>query len=351
MATTSDKRIVLVTGGGGFLGGAIIRSLVHEGETVRSFSRHRYPQLDALCVEQVQGDLCDPGAVARACRGVEAVFHTAAKAGVWGSYPEYYQPNVVGTRNLIQACREGGVQRLVHTSSPSVVFDGKDMEGADESAPYPSVFHTHYPRTKAMAEQMVLEAAAQGMPAIVLRPHLIWGPGDTHLVPRIIARARRLRQIGDGTNKVDTIFIDNAAHAHLLAEKRLEASPQLSGRVYFISQDQPIALWEMINRILAAAGLPPVTRTVSPATAFAAGALCEGFYKILRIRREPPMTRFVARELATAHWFNIQAAKTDLGYEPVVSTQEGLMRLARWLRRESLPPTGSTSVGRLDRNL
>jgi nucleoside-diphosphate-sugar epimerase len=333
MKPPCNSRIVLVTGGGGFLGGAIIRFLVRKGETVRSFSRQRYPQLEDLGVEQMQGDLSDPEAVSRACRGVEAVFHTAAKAGVWGSYQEYYQPNVAGTRNLIRACRETGVQRLIHTSSPSVVFHGKDMEGVDESAPYSAVFHTNYPRTKAMAEKMVLEAASRGLPAIALRPHLIWGPGDGHFAPRIIARAKRLRQIGDGTNKVDTIYIDNAAHAHLLAEARLKADPLLSGRVYFISQDQPIALWEMINRILAAGGRPPVTKTISPKVAFGVGALCEGIYKALRIRREPPMTRFVARELATSHWFNIQAAKTDLGYTPTVSTEEGLRRLGEWLRR------------------
>jgi 2-alkyl-3-oxoalkanoate reductase len=350
MASTSDNRVVLVTGGGGFLGGAIIASLVAKGETVRSFSRGRYPQLDALGVEQVQGDLCDAEAVARACRGVEAVFHTAARAGVWGSYQAYYRPNVEGTRNLIKACRQGGVQRLIHTSSPSVVFNGRDMAGVDESVPYPAAFHANYPRTKAIAEQMVLEAAARGLRAVALRPHLIWGPGDTHLTPRILARAKRLRQIGDGANMVDTIYIDNAAHAHLLAEKRLKADPLLSGRVYFISQDQPIALWEMINHILAAGGLPPVTRTVSPAVAFAIGAFCEGLFKILHIRREPPMTRFVAKELATSHWFNIQAAKTDLGYAPLVSTEEGLERLARWIQQELLPMTRSAPVGLLDRN-
>jgi nucleoside-diphosphate-sugar epimerase len=337
MVSTPDNRLVLVTGGGGFLGGAIIRSLVENGETIRSFSRRRYPQLDNLGVEQVQGDLANPDAVAKACHGVEAVFHTAAKAGVWGSYQEYYQPNVVGTRNLIRACRDAGVQRLIHTSSPSVVFHGRDMEGVDESAPYPAAFHAPYPRTKAMAEQIVLEAAAQGLPTIALRPHLIWGPGDTHLVPRIIARARRLRRIGDGSNLVDTIYIDNAAHAHLLAEKCLRADPRLSGRVYFISQDQPIALWEMIDHILAAGGRPPVTRTISPAVASGIGTLCEGIYKLFRIRREPPMTRFVARELATSHWFDIQAAKTDLGYAPLISMEEGLKRLSRWIRHELTP--------------
>ncbi len=333
-----NKPTVLVTGGGGFLGGAILRRLIGKGEAVRSFSRARYARLEAWGVEQVQGDLCDLSAVTKACRDVEAVFHVAAKPGVWGSYQDFYRPNVLGTENIIAACRQCGVQRLIYTSSPSVVFDGGNIDGADESAPYPVSFHAHYPRTKAWAERKVLEAAAEGLAAIALRPHLIWGPGDTHLAPRIIARAHRLRQVGDGRNMVDTIYVDNAAHAHVLAEECLKRKPHLSGRVYFISQDQPIALWEMINRILAAGGKPPVTKTISPAMAYMIGALCEGVYGLLGLRREPPMTRFVARELATSHWFNIQAAKTDLGYSPIVSIDEGLKHLAEWLRtQQGLP--------------
>ncbi len=331
----TGKRIILVTGGGGFLGAAIVRRLKENGETLRSFSRTRYPHLDLLGVDQVQGDLYDLSAVTRACQNVSVVFHAAAKPGVWGTYQDFYRPNVIGTQNIIEACKQCGVRRLIYTSSPSVVFDGRDMEGVDESTPYPAVFHTHYPRTKALAEQQVIQAAADGLPAIILRPHLIWGPGDTHLAPRIIARAHRLRQVGDGTNKVDTIYIDNAAHAHVLAEESLKRNPHLSGRVYFISQDEPIALWKMINHILAAGGKPPVTRTISPAAAYLAGVLCESLFGLLRLRREPPMTRFVARELATSHWFNIQASKTDLGYIPLVSTAEGLKRLAGWLQANS----------------
>jgi nucleoside-diphosphate-sugar epimerase len=333
---TTGKRTVLVTGGGGFLGSAIVRRLIARGETVRSFSRIRYAQLDAWGVEQVQGDLDDLSAVTKACRNVEAVFHVAAKPGVWGTYQDFYRPNVLGTEHVIEACRQCGVQRLIYTSSPSVVFDGGNMAGVDESAPYPQSFHAHYPRTKATAERMVLRAAAEGLAVVALRPHLIWGPGDPHLAPRIIARAHRLRQVGDGSNKVDTIYVDNAAYAHVLAEECLATKPHLSGRVYFISQDQPIALWEMINLILAAGGKPPVTKTISPVAAYLAGALCEGLYGLLRLRREPPMTRFVAKELATSNWFNIQAAKTDLGYAPIVSTEEGLKRLAEWLQAKEV---------------
>lgn len=330
------KRILLVTGGGGFLGGAIVRFLISEGEKVRSFSRNHYSELEALGVEQVQGDLSDLNAVTSACQEVEAVFHVAAKPGVWGRYEAFYQPNVVGTENIIHACKSCGVQRLIYTSSPSVVFDGNDMEGVDETIPYPSAFHAPYPQTKAVAEYKVLEAAKTGLPAIALRPHLIWGPGDNHLVPRIIQRAHRLRQIGDGSNLVDTIYIDNAAWAHVLAEKKLRSNPELSGRIYFISQDEPIALWEMINRILAAGGKPPVTRRISPGAAQKVGFILEVIYKLFNVKTEPPITRFVAKELATSHWFNIQAAKTDLGYKPIVSTDEGLKRLAVWLKNHPM---------------
>jgi nucleoside-diphosphate-sugar epimerase len=214
-----------------------------------------------------------------------------------------------------------------------VVFDGRDIEGADESLPYATHFEGPYPETKALAEQVVLAAARQNLPAIALRPHLIWGPGGFHLVERILARAQRLRLIGDGLNKVDTIYVDNAAWAHILAEKRLKEDPSLSGRVYFISQDQPIAFSEMLDNILAAGGLAPVSRRISPAMAHFIATLGEGVYKLLRIQAEPPLTRFQANAMAKAHWFDISAAKRDLGYAPVVSTEEGFRRLAQWLER------------------
>ncbi len=318
---------ILVTGGGGFLGGAIVRKLIRRGCTVRTFSRRSYSGLTALGVEQIAGDLNDPAAVERACRGVEVVFHTAARAGVWGDLPDYFTTNVAGTRNVIQACRRCGVQRLIHTSSPSVVFDGTDMEGVNESVPYPAAYHAHYPRTKALAEQAVTAAAKRDVQAIVLRPHLIWGPGDPHIVPRILKRAHRLSIIGDGRNRVDTIYIDNAAAAHLLAAQALHDRPELSGRIYFISQDEPMPLWDMINAILDAGGKPPVHRKISRRQAGMIGRMLEYLYHAFHIRGEPPLTRFVAEELSTAHWFDISAAKRDLGYRAEVSTNEGLKRL------------------------
>jgi len=321
---------VLVTGGGGFLGKAIVRGLLDRGDRITSFSRGTYPELAQWGVTQVQGDIADPAAVARACAAKDLVFHVAAKPGVWGPYRDYYRTNVTGTANVIAACRDHNVPFLVHTSSPSVVFDGKDMAGADESAPYPARHRSHYAATKALAEQMVRAAADNALATVCLRPHLIWGPEDNHLTPRIIARAKRLRQVGDGSNRVDTVYIENAAAAHILAAEGLAADRSLSGRVYFISQDEPVALWDMVNRILAAAGRPPVTRRISARGAWVAGALLEAVWKVLFLPGEPPMTRFVAEELSTSHWFDISAAKTDLGYTPRVTISQGLERLSQW---------------------
>jgi len=329
----------LVTGGGGFLGGAIVKRLTKCGVQVTSFSRKTYAGLSSMGVEQIQGALEDIAAVRKACRGMEIVFHVAAKTGVWGAYRDYFKTNVTGTENVIAACFKEKIPYLVYTSSPSVVFDGTDMEGVDESAPYPDHFSTHYPKTKAIAEQAVVEASKKGLKTISLRPHLIWGPEDTSLVPRIISRARRLVKVGTGANLVDTVYIDNAADAHILAAEKLHTNPDLSGNIYFISQDAPIPLWEMVDRILAAADLPPVARAVSKNTAWTIGAIFEGIYKVLRIRNEPLMTRFLAEELSTAHWFDITAARKDLGYAPRVSTDEGLQRLRKWLKRN--PSHGS----------
>lgn len=326
---------VLVTGGGGFLGGAIVRLLKKRGDDVRSFSRSVYAELEALGVEQIQGDISDQHAVEQAVKGMDLVFHVAAKPGLWGDYSEYYQTNVTGTGNVIAACFKHRVARLIYTSSPSVVFNGTDMEGVDESAPYPAGFHAHYPETKALAEQLVVDAARKGLLTIILRPHLIWGPRDNHLVPRIIKRAKRLVRVGNGRKLVDTIFIDNAAEAHVAAADRLEINPGLSGKIYFISQDEPMPAWDIINGILKAAGLEPVERSIPHKMARLIGALLEYVYKILNLKGEPQMTRFLADELATAHWFDISAAKKDLGYAPRVSTEEGLRRLEHWLKQKS----------------
>jgi nucleoside-diphosphate-sugar epimerase len=326
---------MLVTGGGGFLGGAIVRRLRARGDSVRSFSRGDHPELNDLGVEQVRGDLADPEAVARAVAGCALVYHVAARAGIWGSYADYHRSNVVGTQNIIAACRRQRVPRLVYTSSPSVVFDDRDMEGVDESVPYPRHHYAPYPATKAEAEQLVRAANDENLATVALRPHLIWGPGDTNLVPRIIARARagRLRRIGRRPNLVDSTYIDDAAEAHLRAADRLAPGSPIAGKVYFLSQGEPWPLWDLVNRILQAAGLPPVTRTIPRPLALLAGGLCEAFGHALGLAAEPPMTRFLACELSRAHWFDITAARRDLGYAPSITIEEGMRRLEEAMRR------------------
>jgi nucleoside-diphosphate-sugar epimerase len=325
----------LVTGGGGFLGLAIVRRLVEQGTTVCSFSRQRHNQLDALYVEQRQGDLADEAAVSKAVAGCDVVFHVAAKPGIWGPYEDYHRTNFIGTRNVIAACREHGVARLVYTSSPSVVFDGRDMEGVDESVPYPSHFATHYPRTKAAAEQLVRAANDERLGTVSLRPHLVWGPGDNHLLPRLVARARagHLRRIGRARKLVDTIYIDNAAEAHLLAAEKLAPGAVVAGKVYFISQGEPVDLWEMINRLLEAAGAPTVQRSIPQGVALTLAWGFENVHRLLHRPGEPRLTRFVVEELCTSHWFDLSAARRDLGYRPTVSISEGLQRLREHLSR------------------
>jgi len=322
---------VLVTGGGGFLGKTIVKKLVAKNLSVSSFSRSFYPELETMGVTQIQGDLADKTAVVKAFEKMEAVFHVAAKPGIWGPFQEFFKTNVTGTKNVITACRENAIASLIYTSSPSVVFDEHDMENMDESLPFPEKYLAPYPETKAMAEKLVQRAAAKGLNTIILRPHLIWGPGDNHIVPTIINRARKLKQVGRKDDLVDTIYVDNAADAHLLALENLLKNPLLSGNIYFISQDDPVSKWKMINAFLAAAGLPPIKGHVSVKTAYLAGSIFEFVYTLFKIKKEPPMTRFVAKELATSHWFNISRAKKDLGYTPKVSTQEGLLRLKQWL--------------------
>ena len=321
---------VLVTGGGGFLGKAVVKILIEKGHKVRSFSRGDYPELVEMGVDTRHGDLAEYIAVDDAVDGCDAVIHAAAKSGVSVEYHSFYKPNVLGTQNVIDACKRRGVPKLVFTSSPSVTFTGQDQEGIDESTPYPNKFNAHYPRTKAAAERLVLQANSPALSTVALRPHLLWGPGDTQLIPRIIERARagRMRLIGSGKNQIDATYIDNAAHAHVLALQRLAHDSPCAGRPYFITNGEPMPFADVVNGILAAAGLDPVSKSISPRIAYALGALLEGAYAVLRRGDEPPMTRFVARQFATAHWYNISAAKQDLGYDVLVSMEEGMRRLA-----------------------
>jgi nucleoside-diphosphate-sugar epimerase len=325
---------VLVTGGGGFLGSALAAMARQRGLSVRSLSRRFYPHLQALGVEQIQGDISEASIVERAVKGCQTVFHTAAKAGLWGRERDYERVNVQGTRNVIAACRSSGARRIIFSSSPSVVFNGRAMEGADENSPYPDQYDAAYPRTKALAEQLIVESDDALLATVSIRPHLIWGPGDNNLLPRIISRAEsgRLRRIGGGEPRIDPIYIENAATAHFLAADKLEPGSPIAGKIYFVTQGEIIPLWEMIDRLLHAAGIAPVTRSISRPLAIATAGLLELGYCLTRASSEPPLTRFLVRQLSTTHWFNIDAARRDLGYEPEVTIAEGMLRLKEHLR-------------------
>lgn len=318
----------LVTGGGGFLGGAIARRLLAEGHSVRSLARGAYPDLEKAGAEVRRGDLGDAAAVDAAVQGVDVVFHVGAKAGVWGPYEEYHLSNVVGTDNVLASCRKHGVRKLVYTSSPSVVC-GKDLENADESTPIPETFAAAYPKTKAIAERAVLAANGPELSTVALRPHLIWGPGDNHILPRLKAQAERgaLKKISGRPCLVDATYIDNAVDAHMLAAEKLAPGAVCAGKAYFISNGEPTELWTLVGEMLKAVGAPPPTRAVSPRMAHLAGAILEAVYTVLPLSGEPRMTRFMAEELTTHHWFNLSAARRDLGYIPKITTKQGLSRL------------------------
>lgn len=330
---------VLLTGANGFLGRYVVERHLARGDRVKALVRRPQPELAALGAEIVLGDLRDRASAFRACYGVDGVQHIAAVPGVWGPWQHYYDANVLGTLNLLDACRFHGVSRFVFTSTPSVTFDGSDQQGIDESAPYSNRWLCHYPHSKAIAEREVLASSGVNtskgtLLTCALRPHLIWGPRDAHLIPRLIARARagRLRQVGRGDNLIDTIFVENAAEAQLLAIDRLEAGSPVCGQAYFLSQDEPVECWPWLNSVLELAGLPPVEKRISAETAWNLGATLEGIWTALRLPGEPPMTRFVAAQLSTSHYFNIENAKRELDYHPRVSMAEGLQRLGEELR-------------------
>jgi nucleoside-diphosphate-sugar epimerase len=326
--------LILVTGGSGFLGGAVVRRLVARGETVRSLQRQDSPDLRKLGVDIVHADLADRDAVIQAAQTCEAVIHIAAKTGVWGPQEDYYRANVLGTRNIIEACLANNIRRLVYTSTPSVIHAGGDIEGVDESIPLATHFEIAYPATKAEAEQLVRSANSTELGTVALRPHLIWGPHDPQLTARILARGKigRLRLVGKGLKLIDSVYIDNAVDAHLLALDRIAPGAACAGNAYFITQGEPMPQRDLINGILKAGGLPPCEKYISPRAAYALGAIMEIIWKVLGRLDEPMMTRFVAKQLATAHWYDISAAKRDLGYAPLISVAQGLQILKQSLR-------------------
>jgi 2-alkyl-3-oxoalkanoate reductase len=323
---------ILVTGGGGFLGSYIVKELLKNPTyIVTNFSRHSYPHLEDLGVPTIKGDLTKRADVNRALsHGFDAIIHVAAKAGVWGSYDEYYSINFLGTKNLIDEAINAGIKKIVYTSSPSVVFGTEDIAQADESIPYPEKHLTAYAETKCLAEKIVLESNdGVNLLSVALRPHLIWGPGDPHLFPRLIQKGRegKLRIIGDGENLVDIIYVENAARAHVQALEKLQAGSDLCGKAYFLGQEKPVKLWDFINQVLGLAKVAPVMNSMDESTAYRLGWIFEKVFKLFGIKKpEPPLTRFVVLNLSKSHYFSHARAKKDFGYEPTISIEEGLRR-------------------------
>lgn len=324
-------RSALVTGGGGFVGKAVVQQLLRHGIDVRVIGRNSYPDLENLGVTCVRGDLAHAESVKKACKGVDVVFHVAALAGIWGPWESYYTTNVLGTENVVNSCRENEVKALVYTSTPSVVFDRKDIIAGNETLPYPTEFLCSYARSKVAAEKFVL--ADGRVSSCALRPHLIWGPNDPHLLPRLLAagRKKQLKIVGNGNNLVDISYIDNVAYAHLLAAQNLTGEKTAVGQAYFISQDAPVNLWDWINNLFERMGVERITKKVPYKMAYRLGAGLELFYKISGRSGEPRMSRFLAEQLAKSHYFSCEKARNDLGYIPQISTEEGLEKTVKWL--------------------
>lgn len=334
---------ILVTGGGGFLGTHLIRELLKNPQyIVTNFSRHTYPHLEELGVPTMKGDIRNPEDVARAVsKGFDTIFHVAALAGVWGDYEDYFSINVTGTKNLIDAAKRFGVTRFVHTSSPSAILGKGGHMGVGEEIPYPEEHLNPYGETKQKAEEIVLGANdSKTFLTVALRPHLIWGPGDPHIFPRIIQKARqgKLKIVGDGENLVDIIYVENAARAHVQAMEHLKPNSPLCGQAYFLGEERPVKIWEFVNTVLGLAKAEPPVKRVSFETAFRAGKFFEFLWKLLGIKRpDPPMTRFVAMNLGTHHYFSHEKAKRDFGFSPEISIEEGLRRTFAY--KDSLPKT------------
>ncbi len=324
----------IVIGGGGFVGSAIVKQLIERGEEVAVVGRNYYPEIEKLGVEILQGDILNKDFLTHALKGFHTVYHTAAKAGIWGKYEEYHAINVTGTQNVLNACKNNDVSVLVYTSTPSVVFNQNDIAGEDESLPYADKFLCYYALTKAVAEQEVLESNSSNLKTCALRPHLVWGPGDPHLIPRLLERGKRglLKQVGKGENMVDISYVDNVAEAHVLAADNLRTVATAAGEAYFISQDEPVNLWSWINELFKRLSVPPVDSKVSFRKAYFAGRVLEGIYSTLGFTNEPRMTRFLAEQLAKSHWFSIEKAKRDLDYTPRISSEDGMNKLVAYIR-------------------
>lgn len=314
---------VLVTGATGMLGRDVARHLHDRGDDVTVLQRGQ----SHLPVRETRGDLTDHGLLTEACRGQDAVIHLAAKVSVTGEWDEFEQVNVVGTARLIEAARSAGVTRFVHVSSPSVAHTGEPLVGAGAAPADPRRARGHYARSKALAEQEALAACTTEFSVVAVRPHLVWGPGDTQLISRITDRARsgRLVLIDHGTALIDTTYVDNAVTALVAA---LDRAPFVAGQSFVVTNGQPRAVVELLTRICRACGVPEPTRSVPRRVAGGVGTLIEKSWALVGPDDEPPMTRFLAEQLSTAHWFDQRYTRQALAWQPRVSLDEGFRLLA-----------------------
>ncbi len=318
---------VLVTGATSLLGRALVSRLAERGDRVTVFQRNP----SNLGVPEHLGDIADRAAVDAAMEGCEGVVHLAARAAATGSWQAFEATNVRGTANAVEAARAAGVGRFVQVSSPSVAHHGTSLVGAPAGPADPERASGHYARSKALGELAALAANRPSFPVVAIRPHLIWGPGDTQLVGRIVDRARsgRLAIVGSGTALIDTTYIDNAADALVAA---LDRSPALGGRALVVTNGQPRPVRELLNRIVMAAGLDPPRLKIPYRVARAGGAVVERVWEQQGRDDDPPMTGFLADQLGTAHWFDQRETKTALEWEPAVGLDEGFRRLRAWFQ-------------------
>lgn len=318
---------ILISGAGGFLGFEIAKMLVKDypQAEIINFSRSHHPKLDEFNIKTRKGDLRNAQDVERALKGIDHVFHVAALPGVWGKREEYFGINYDGTKNMVKAAKKLGIKKFIYTSTPSVVFGKEALCGLDETTPYPEEFYTYYAHSKRLAEEYVLKSATNEFLTCAIRPHLIWGKGDPHILPRLSERAKKgqLKIIGEGDNLVDVTHVKNAAHAHLLAFNKI-TSDHVNGQAYFVGQERPVNCWEFINQLLAAAKAPPVTKKISYKLAFNLGYIFEKIYSALKIDKDPPMTRFVALQLSHSHYYSHMKAQKDLEYHVLVTIEQGL---------------------------
>lgn len=316
---------VLVTGGTSLLGASVIERLTLRGDEVVSFQRSP----GSTAASEVLGDLTDASAVDRAMQGIDGVIHLAAKVGVVGSEAAFRAINIDGTHNVIAAAKRHQVTRMVHVSSPSVAHAGKALVGAPASPADPTTTRGHYSTTKAAAELLALGQSSDACPIVAVRPHLVWGPGDTQLVGRIVERAQqgRLALIGSGSALIDSTYIDNAGDALVAA---LENAPSLGGRAFVVSNNQPRTVRELLEKIVDASGVVAQLRQVPAQAAFRGGQLIESVWNRSGSDNDPPLTSFLAEQLSTAHWFDQRETQVALDWQPAVSLEEGFRRLRAW---------------------